>query len=142
MLDIKVNLLKNRLYVTYSPYPADTFENNIAGITKAAEKLSPGFTCIARIINVGEIDRKIMQFVRQARKHLIQYGMARVVRVGELSLKQAFAANLIPSELETDYTHYPCPIFTADSMEKAELMLDRYERNRSDEYELPLTGSQ
>ncbi len=130
MIDIQVNLLKNRLYITYSPYPENTLENQIAAITKAAEKLTPGFTCITRIIDVGTIDEQIMQFIRKGRKLLVERGMAGVVRVGEFSLEQAATAGLIPSEVATYYSKYPCPVFIADTSEKAETILDLYEKDR------------
>lgn len=130
MIDIQVNLLKNRLYITYSPYPEHPRENQFAAIAKAAEKLTPGFTCITRIIDVGTIDQQIMQFIRKARKLLLERGMAGVVRVGEFSREQATTAGLIPSEKATHDSNYLCPVFTAESSEKAETMLDQFEKDR------------
>jgi len=44
MLDINVNRLKNRLYITYSPYPELNWDKSLFAIKNAAGKLSPADT--------------------------------------------------------------------------------------------------
>lgn len=130
MLDIKINLLKNRLYITYSPYPESGWEKSIFAIKKAADKLSPGFSCVTRITDIRNIDDKIIRFIRQARKMLVDKGMARAVRIGEPSRREIGAANGNDPETENRYGNCKCRISTADTPEKAEMILDRWEKSR------------
>lgn len=127
MMDIKVDLLKNRLYITYSPYPDNLRENGFQAITKAAEKLTPGFTCITRITDIRHIDHKIMQFVRQATQLLVDQGMACAVRIGDFSRNNTAGEKKGDPRIKNGDTSYKCPISTADTLEKAEMILDQWE---------------
>ena len=130
MLDIKINLLKNRLYITYSPYPESSWEKSIYAIKRAADKLSPGFSCVTRITDIRNIDDNIIRFIRQARKMLVDKGMARAVRIGEPSRRETRSANGNDPETENRYGNCKCRISTADTPEKAEIILDRWEKTR------------
>jgi len=130
MLDIKINLLKNRLYITYSPYPESSWEKSIYAIKNAADKLSPGFSCVTRVTDIRNIDDNIIRFIRQARKMLLDKGMARAVRIGEPSRRETRSANGNDPETENRYGNCKCRISTADTPEKAEIILDRWEKTR------------
>lgn len=127
MMDIKVDLLKNRLYITYSPYPENSRENGFQAITKATEKLAPGFTCITRITDIRHIDHKIMQFVRQATQLLVDQGMACAVRIGDFSGNNTAGEKNGAPRIKNGDAPYKCPISTADTLEKAEIILDQWE---------------
>ncbi len=132
MLDIKVNLLKNRLYITYSPYPELNWDKSLFAIKNAADKLSPGFSCVTRITDIRNIDEKVIRFIRQARKMLVDKGMARAVRIGEPSSRENGAAhtNDTDPEIENRYGNCKCRISTADTPEKAEIILDQWAKTR------------
>ena len=133
MLQIKVNLLKNRLYITYSPYPEDTEGNGLHAIKKATEKLAPGFTCITRVTDLRNVDNKIVKFVRQARKLLEDKGVSGLARIGDFPGRGNDAARMIGTWKTARYDKYSFPVFTADTPEQAENVLDRWEKACNEE---------
>ena len=125
MLDVKINLLKNRLYITCSPYPEDPYGNGIHAIRKAAGKLSSGFGCITRITDIRPMDQQAVRQVREAREVLVDMGMTHAVRIGELPEAGHADIAAIEPEIIRRYSGSRCTVFTADTPEKAENLLDR-----------------
>ncbi len=128
MLDIKINLLKNRLYITYSPYPEDPYGNGIHAIRKAAGKLSSGFGCITRFTDIRSMDQQTDRQVREAREMLVDMGMTRAVRIGEFPEGDHADIAGIEPEIIRRYSGRRCTVYTADTPVKAENLLDRADK--------------
>lgn len=133
MLDIKINLLKNRLYITYSPYPEDPRGNGIHAIEEAAKKLTPGFTCITRVTDIRNINPGVLRFARKARRVLENQGMARAVRTGELPKEKTAEKIAGDDATGSRFRTSRCPVLTAETPEKAEMLLDHWEHSEKEE---------
>lgn len=82
MLDVKVDLLKNRLYITVGRIQKNKVKNSFDIVEKAASKLEQGFTCITRIIDARNIDQNDIEEIKKIQLMLSENGMAKAVRVG------------------------------------------------------------
>jgi len=112
MLDVRVNLLKNRLYITLGRGRKHKLENSIQILENAADKLTPGFTCVTRITDCRGFDSTENGFCARIEKLLSDRGMAHLIRIGDVDT--ANSGN--------------CEI--ADTMESADQILDLWETTR------------
>jgi len=115
MLDVRVNLIKNRLYLTLGWTQRDKLNKAFPAIAKAADKLSPGFSCITRVIDARGIQSSDIREIQKVQQYLIDCGMRRVVRVGEETGKRLL--RLAGMQYESICTE-------AASPEEAETLLD------------------
>jgi hypothetical protein len=88
MLEVKVNLLKNRLYITLGRLQKNKVKNAYDVVEKAAKKLSPGFTCITRIIDARDIDQNDIEEIQRIQLMLGDLGMTKAIRIGMADGKQ------------------------------------------------------
>jgi hypothetical protein len=82
MLDVKIDLLKNRLYITLGRARNDQVSNSVPMIEEKIRQLESGFTCITRIIDMREINEDDVKAITQVQSLLCKYGMSKAVRVG------------------------------------------------------------
>lgn len=82
MFDARVDLLKNRLYITLGRVQKNKVKNSFDIVETAAAKLESGFTCITRIIDIRDIDENDIAEIQKVQKMLADYGMSRAIRVG------------------------------------------------------------
>lgn len=112
MLDVRVNLLKNRLYVTLSRVRQHELENSLQILENATKKLAPGFTCIARLIDFRGFDSRNGSLYEKIEQSLCDCGMVHMVRIGGCN----------------DWISGASGICTfADTVEAADQILDRLE---------------
>lgn len=117
MFDAKVDLLKNRLYITLGRVQKNQVKNSFDMIQKAAAKLEPGFTCVTRIIDTREIDENDIAEIQRIQKMLADYGMSRVIRVG---------AQKGRTLMQTVGDNVSYPVEEAGTIEEAEQILDAW----------------
>ena len=82
MLEVKVDLLKNRLYITLGRIQKNKVKNAHEVVEKAAKKLSPGFTCVTRIFDARDIDQNDIDEIKKIQVMLADRGMSKAVRIG------------------------------------------------------------
>jgi len=117
MLEIKVDLLKNRLYINLGRVRKDTLASAINTVAKEVEKLESGFTCITRVIDVRAIDDNDLKTIREIQKFLSKKGMRKAVRVGTEDGKKL---------LEEVGKNAGYSADTASTMQEAEKKLDAW----------------
>ncbi len=117
MLDVRVDLIKNRLYLTVSGLYRNNTQLSVSLLEKAVHKLAPGFTCITRVINGGDLDDGDIAEIQAIQKLLADHQMAHVVRIGDENGRQL---------LNTFGRKVPYRITEAASMEDAEEILDQW----------------
>lgn len=88
MLEVKVDLLKNRLYITVGRIQKNKVKNAHEVVGKAARKLTPGFTCVTRIFDARDIDENDIAEIKEIQIMLADLGMAKAVRIGMADGKQ------------------------------------------------------
>ncbi|MBC2714824.1 MAG: hypothetical protein HF978_05875 [Desulfobacteraceae bacterium] len=119
MLEVKVDLLKNRLYITLGRIQKNRVKNAYEVVEKAAKKLASGFTCVTRIIDARDIDQNDIDEIIRIQMMLADLGMSKAIRVGvengKLLLKQVGKGT---EYIATD----------AATLDKAEQMLDNWEK--------------
>lgn len=115
MLEIKVDVLKNRLYLTMGRVRKDKVADASKRIEKEIHRLDAGFSCITRILDVRDIDENDIREIMNIQDLLAEKGMARVVRVGIEEGKELL------DRVGQDVGYIA---FTADDLEEAEEILD------------------
>ena len=115
MLHVTVDLLRNRLYLTLGWIQKNKIKDAMPAIEKATSKLSPGFSCITRIIDTRKADTADMAEIKKIQQYLISRGMSRVVRVGAEPGKKLF--RLLGKDFQS-ISH------DAATLEEAENLLD------------------
>ena len=120
MLEVKVDLLKNRLYITIGRIQRNKVKNSSDIVEKAVAKLEPGFTCLSRIIDARDIDQNDIEEIKKIQMMLAKSGMAKAVRVGVENGK------LLLNRVGKD-TEYIAS--DATTLEEAEKMLDEWVNN-------------
>ena len=118
MLETKVDLLKNRLYITLGRVRKDKVSDSARQIEVEIHKLEPGFTCITRIIDVREIDANDVRAIIEIQDLLAEHGISRAVRVGDDSGKELI------DRIGKDVSYIA---LSADTLEEAEQILDEWE---------------
>jgi len=118
MLETKVDLLKNRLYITLGRVRKDKVSDSARKIEVEIHKLEPGFTCITRIIDVREIDANDVRAIIEIQDLLAEHGISRAVRVGDDSGKELI------DRIGKDVSYIA---LSADTLEEAEQILDEWE---------------
>jgi len=118
MLEVKVDLLKNRLYITLGRIQKSKVKNAYEVVEKAAKKLAPGFTCVTRIIDARDIDENDIEEIKRIQIMLGDRGMSKAVRIGMEDGKQLL--NQVGKDTEYNATD-------AATLDKAEQMLDSQE---------------
>jgi hypothetical protein len=82
MLGVKVDVLKNRLYLTLGRVRKDEVADSAKKIEEEIKKLEHGFTCVTRIIDMRTVDDKDVREIIKIQDMLCEYGVSKVVRVG------------------------------------------------------------
>jgi hypothetical protein len=121
MLDVKVNLLKNRLYITLGRVRRDKVTEAAKQVAAEVCKLDPGFTCIARIVDIRDIDESDISEIRRIQELLASHGMSKVIRVGVDDGKQLLDDIAKGLNYITGF---------ASTLEEAEASLDAWEAER------------
>lgn len=122
MLDVKVNVLKNRLYITLGRIPKSRVNGAHLTIEKALVNLTPGFTCITRVVDIRDIDEKDVAEIKKVQGLLEEHGMVMAARVGVEHGKEilTFTGKSI---------HYAA--FAAKTIDEAEHLLDQWEMEQN-----------
>jgi hypothetical protein len=115
MLEIKVDVLKNRLYLTLGRVRKDKVADSAKQIEEQIHRLDAGFSCIARILDVRDIDEHDIRQIMNIQDLLAEKGMARVVRVGIEEGKKLL------DSIGQDVGYIA---LSADDLEEAESILD------------------
>lgn len=115
MFNVRVDLIRNRLYLTLDRIQKNKVKHALTVIEKAAKKLEPGFSCVTRIIEGRDINASDVAEIKKIQGCLVACGMSRLVRVGNERGKQLL--HLVGTELKT-ISH------DAASLEEAEFLLD------------------
>jgi hypothetical protein len=115
MFNVRVDLIKNRLYLTFGCIQKNRVKYVLNVIEKAAKKLDPGFTCVTRIIDARDVSASDVSDIKEIQERLVACGMSRVVRVGNEHGKNLL--HIVGAELKTISED-------ADSLEEAESLLD------------------
>ena len=118
MLEIKIDLLKNRLYITLGRVRKDKVADSARQLEEEIHKLEPGFTCITRMIDVREIDANDVRAIIEIQDMLAEHGMSKAVRVG------ADAGKELLDRIGQDVSYIA---LSADTLEEAEQILDEWE---------------
>ncbi len=122
MLDVRINFLKNRLYLTLDQMHSKRLERSIPVLENAAKKLTPGFTCITRVVDIREPEATDFKHFEKVDQLLSDFGLAHVVYVGLAN------GNRLPPFSETP-PYYTAS--TANTIEAAERQLDLWEASVS-----------
>jgi len=117
MIEVKVNLLKNRLYVTLGRVRKDMVGTAYNEVVKAVSKLDDGFTCITRIIDIRKMDEKDIEEIIKIQRYLSDNGLKKVIRVG----------TVIDKEKSIFIRDVNYEISVAKTLEDAETQLDEWE---------------
>lgn len=120
MLEVKVDLLKNRLYITLGRIQKNKVKSAHEVVGKAAKKLTPGFTCVTRIVDARDIDQNDIDEIKEIQALLAGLGMAKAVRIGMADGKQLL--NQVGKN-----TLYGTE--DAATLDQAEQLLDNWETN-------------
>lgn len=115
MLEIKVDVLKNRLYLTLGRVRKDNVADSSRRIEDVLHRLDPGFSCITRILDVRDIDEQDILEIIKIQDLLTEKGLARAVRVGIDAGKELL------DHLGQDASYVA---LTAENLEEAEKILD------------------
>jgi len=118
MLEIKIDLLKNRLYITIGRVRKDKVADSARQIEEEIRKLEPGFTCITRMIDVREIDENDVRAIIDIQDLLAERGMSKAVRVGDDAGKELL------DRIGHDVSYIA---LSAETLEEAEQILDEWE---------------
>ncbi len=121
MIEVKTDLLKNRLYITFGRIFPNTIDDIIDKISKVAWDLRPGFTCITRITDIREPDEEEFIRITKIQDYLLSIGISKVVRVGY----KVGTELLEKTSREVGYTSE-----TASSIKEAERILDEFESDK------------
>ncbi|NOY68336.1 MAG: hypothetical protein GXP53_02425 [Deltaproteobacteria bacterium] len=124
MLDVKVNILKNRLYITLGRIPKNRVNGAHLTIEKALINLAPGFTCITRVVDIRDVDEKDIAEIMKVQGLLEEHGMAMAARVGAEHGKEI----LTFTGKSVGYA-----AFTAKTIDEAERLLDEWESEQKGE---------
>lgn len=82
MVSIRIDLIKNRLYLNLAWVQRNRIRTLLPDIEKAVSRLEPGFACVTRIIDDREPNTADMAEIRKIQQYLLAAGMSCVVRVG------------------------------------------------------------
>ncbi|MBW1894957.1 MAG: hypothetical protein JRF40_07565 [Deltaproteobacteria bacterium] len=115
MLEIKVDILKNRLYLTLGRVRKDKVADSSKRIEEEIHRLDHGFSCITRILDVRDIDENDIHEIIKIQDLLSEKGMSRAVRVGIEAGKELL------DRIGDDAGYIA---LTADNLEEAEKILD------------------
>ena len=115
MLEIKVDILKNRLYLTLGRVRKDKVADSSKRIEEEIHRLDQGFSCITRIVDVRDIDENDIHEIIKIQDLLSEKGMSRAVRVGIEAGKELL------DRIGEDAGYVA---LTADNLEEAEKILD------------------
>ena len=115
MLEIKVDILKNRLYLTLGRVRKDKVADSSKRVEEEIHRLDQGFSCITRILDVRDIDENDIHEIIKIQDLLSEKGMARAVRVGIEAGKELL------DRIGQDAGYVA---LTADNLEEAERILD------------------
>ncbi|MBS3757736.1 MAG: hypothetical protein KGY61_03650 [Desulfobacterales bacterium] len=115
MWSVRVDLIKNRLYLTLGRIPNNKVKNVLDAIEGAVKKLAPGFSCVTRIVDARDINASDVAEIKKIQAWLLACGMRRVVRVGSEHGKQLL--NLVGTDLGRISQE-------AGSLEEANFLLD------------------
>lgn len=118
MLEIKVNPLKNRLYITLGRVRKDKVADAAKSISEKIRSLDQGFTCITRIVDIRDIDENDIREILKIQDLLSQNGMSKAVRVGAETGKDLL------DRLGQDVSYIA---LSAATLEEAEQILDEWE---------------
>ena len=122
MLETKVDLIKNRLYITIGRVRKDKVADSARQIESEIHKLEPGFTCITRMIDVREIDENDVRAIIEIQDLLAEHGMSKAVRVGADTGKELL------DRIGQDVSYIA---LSADTLEEAEQILDDWESSET-----------
>ena len=131
MFDAKVDLLKNRLYITLGRVQKNKVKNSFEIVQKAAAKLEQGFTCVTRIIDTRDIDENDIAEIQKIQKMLADYGMSRAIRIGARAGK---------SMMQTVGNNVSYLVDEADTVEQAEQILDAWAADQERRQQKAETG--
>ncbi len=82
MHEIRVDLAKNRLYVTVGKKESqDEILTIVEKITQACKTLKPGFTCLTDLREYEVTPEEDEQYILKTQKIMLDAGMKKVVRV-------------------------------------------------------------
>lgn len=82
MHEVRVDLTKNRLYVTVGKKESqDEIKTIVEKITQACKTLKPGFTCLTDLREYEVGPEEDEQYILQTQKTMVEAGMKNVVRV-------------------------------------------------------------
>ncbi|MFZ5573260.1 MAG: hypothetical protein ACOZF0_22895 [Thermodesulfobacteriota bacterium] len=82
MHDIRVDLKKNRLYVTLGKRDSeDELIDIVEKIAQACKTLKPGFTCLTDLREYEVGPEEDGEYIQMAQKHMVKAGLKSVVRV-------------------------------------------------------------
>ncbi len=115
MLEIKVDILKNRLYLTLGRVRKDKVADSSKRIEEEIHRLDQGFSCITRILDVRDIDENDIHEIIKIQDLLSEKGMSRAVRVGIEAGKELL------DSIGQDANYVA---LSADNLEEAEKILD------------------
>jgi len=115
MLEIKVDILKNRLYLTLGRVRKDKVADSSKRVEEEIHRLDQGFSCITRILDVRDIDENDIHEIIKIQDLLSEKGMSRAVRVGIEAGKELL------DRIGEDAGYVA---LTADNLEEAEKILD------------------
>ncbi|MCK5784647.1 MAG: hypothetical protein KAH06_09370 [Desulfobacterales bacterium] len=122
MYEVKASLLKNRLYITIGKVFSKEIKDISKDVEKVAWELRPGFTCITRITDLGDLTEHESGQIKKIQDYLLSIGMAKVVRVGYQPGTQA----LEKTGKEVGYSAE-----SVSSIKKAERILDDFVSGKS-----------
>ena len=122
MLEVKIDLLKNRLYITLGRIQKQKVKNAHEVVEKAAKKLAPGFTCVTRIFDARDIDQNDIDEIKKIQTLLTELGMSKAVRIGMEDGKELL------HQVGKDATYVASEAATLD---QAEQILDNWENSTS-----------
>lgn len=117
MLNVQIDLIKNRLYLTVGSIHHNNIRLSVNLVEKALCKLEAGFTCITRVIDAVDFDREEIEEIQTIQKLLAEHEMAHMVLIGDVKGRHL---------LKTFGREVPYRITEAASMEEAEEILDEW----------------
>ncbi len=122
MYEVKINLLKNRLYITFGRIFSNEIKEIAQEIAYVSWELRPGFTCITKINDYRGFEKEELEQIVKIQDYLLSIGMAKVVRVGFKAGTEA---------LENTGRKVGYRSKTAPSVAEAERILDKFVSTQS-----------
>ncbi len=118
MLDVQINSIKNRLYITMGDLKSADIATYVKKFESACRSLAPGFTCLTVLNKKGLIRQREKNLLFNTVDLIYAYGVSKIVYVRENNNNSGFFQQSL-RDFQADFT-----VDNAKNIQEAEDILD------------------